>query len=131
MSIDAHDVERIATRVVELLRAEHAPATLANVRFVDAAEVARVLGVTRDWVYLHARELGAIRLGGPHGRRRYDLRGIHERFTAIEVGELTRPRRTPRRAYGSDAVPPKMRKTPESGRATLRTSPARHQEGNS
>lgn len=69
-------VERIARRVVELLRSEpaerpHAPAR--PVRLVDAATLAARLGVRREWVYRHARQLDAVRLGGPRGRLRFDL----------------------------------------------------------
>lgn len=70
MTLDAEDIESIATRVAELLRDEM-PARLA-----DAAEVARELGVDRDWVYAHARDLGATRLGGNRGRWRFDLARI-------------------------------------------------------
>ena len=73
MTLDADDIEAIATRVVELLRDEAPP---SPARLADAAEVARELGVDRDWVYAHARELGATRLGGDHGRWRFDLARI-------------------------------------------------------
>ena len=40
---------------------------------IDAAEVARRLGVSREYVYDHAAELGAERLGtGPRARLRFD-----------------------------------------------------------
>ncbi len=32
-----------------------------------------ILGVDRAWVYAHANELHAVRLGGPRGRLRFDL----------------------------------------------------------
>jgi hypothetical protein len=73
MTLDAEDIESIATRVAELLRDE-APSSPA--RLADATEVARELGVDRDWVYAHARDLGATRLGGDHGRWRFDLARI-------------------------------------------------------
>lgn len=41
-------------------------------RWVDATTIARELGVERDWVYEHANQLGAVRLGGPRGRLRFD-----------------------------------------------------------
>jgi hypothetical protein len=42
-------------------------------QLIDAADVARMLGVTRGWVYEHATELGAIRLGsGTRPRLRFD-----------------------------------------------------------
>jgi hypothetical protein len=40
---------------------------------VTAAEIARQLNVSRDWVYAHANELGAIKMGaGPKPRLRFD-----------------------------------------------------------
>ena len=63
------DVEAIARRVAELLRDTAAPAA----RLVDAATLAAMLGVERDWVYAHARELQAVRLGGRRGRLRFDV----------------------------------------------------------
>lgn len=69
-------IEQIAHRVVELLR-EHRDqptARTASGGLVDAAQLARHLGVTRTWVYEHANQLGAIRLGaGSNARLRFDL----------------------------------------------------------
>jgi hypothetical protein len=51
---------------------------------LDAQSLARRLGVSREWVYDHAVELGAFRLGG--GRRprlRFDPRVVQE---ALEAG---------------------------------------------
>ena len=73
MKLDADDIEAIAQRVAQLLRE---PAATPAARYVDAAHVARVLGVDREWVYAHAHQLGAIRLGGPTGRLRFDLQHI-------------------------------------------------------
>lgn len=67
MKLDEEDIEAVAQRVAQLLQ-EQRP-----VRYVDAAHLARVLGVERDWVYAHARQLGAIRLGGTRRRLRFDL----------------------------------------------------------
>lgn len=40
---------------------------------IDASALAVELGVSRDWVYEHATELGALRLGsGPKARLRFD-----------------------------------------------------------
>jgi hypothetical protein len=72
VKLDRDDVEAIARRVAELLGSQQRPA----VRYVDAAEVARALAVERDCVYAHADELGAIRLGGPTGRLRFDLHDL-------------------------------------------------------
>ena len=44
------------------------------VALVDARQLARDLGVSLDYVYAHATELGAMRLGsGPKARIRFDL----------------------------------------------------------
>jgi hypothetical protein len=52
--------ERLAVRLSGLTPARAEP-------LVDAAEIARLHGKTRSWVYEHAGELGAVRLGS--GRR--------------------------------------------------------------
>jgi hypothetical protein len=68
-------VEAIAQRVAELVRDPTA------VQFIDAAEVARRFGVSREWVYAHAEELGAVRVGdGPRPRWRFDVQKVTERF---------------------------------------------------
>jgi hypothetical protein len=69
VQLDPDDIEQIASQVADLLRSEHPP---RSGRYVDAATLADELGVDRDWVYAHARQLGAIRLGGPRGRLRFD-----------------------------------------------------------
>lgn len=65
--LSAHDlalVEAVAERVLELLGDRVAPPASSAPRLVDAAELAEVLGVSRDYVYRNAEELGAVRLGG-------------------------------------------------------------------
>jgi hypothetical protein len=52
--------ERLAVRLSGLTSGRAEP-------LVDAAEIARLHGKTRSWVYEHAGELGAVRLGS--GRR--------------------------------------------------------------
>ena len=59
--LDAPTVEAIARRVVELLERRDLP---GGPVLVDAAELARRLGIERSWVYTHAIELGAVKLGG-------------------------------------------------------------------
>jgi hypothetical protein len=95
MTLDAEDIESIAARVAELLR-EQMPSPAS--RLADAAEVARELGVDRDWVYAHAEELGGARLGGERGRLRFDLARIR-RDLACPAGTRSRPAaiRRPRR----------------------------------
>jgi len=65
--------DAIAERVAKLLSAD----VPAESRLVSAAEVARELNVGRQWVYEHAEQLGARRLGdGPRARLRFDLETI-------------------------------------------------------
>jgi len=92
VTLEPADVEAIAQRVAELLAAS--PASEA-VRYVDAAHLARVLGVERDWVYAHACRLGAIRLGGPQGRLRFDLH--HVQRTLADREPTGDPKALPRR----------------------------------
>jgi hypothetical protein len=51
---------------------------------VTAAEVARWCGVERSWVYAHAEELGARKIGtGERPRLRFDLAEVSERIVAL------------------------------------------------
>lgn len=77
--IGMESIEAIARRVVELLRTE---SEARPVCLTDAATLAQELGVERDWIYAHADELGAIRLGGPHGRLRFDQEIVRQRLAA-------------------------------------------------
>lgn len=65
--------DAIVERVVEAIRAEGiTPQTPAATAWLDAQEVAHRLGVSREWVYEHADELGASRIGtGPRPRLRF------------------------------------------------------------
>jgi hypothetical protein len=92
--LDPADIEAIAQRVAELLGASGRGA----MRYVDAAHVAQVLGVEREWVYAHSHQLGALRLGGPHGRLRFDLEHVqrtlaHEAAPDIRQPPPDRPRK--------------------------------------
>jgi hypothetical protein len=79
------------------------------VRLVDAATLAAMLPVERDWVYAHASQLGAIRLGGPAGRLRFDshhaLRALRDPPTACAAtARSARRRRGPKEVAGLDLV---------------------------
>jgi hypothetical protein len=70
-------VEQAAERAAERVLAEvlRGGDRLRDDRgLVDAARLGRELGVSRAWVYEHAGELGAIRLGeGSKARLRFDV----------------------------------------------------------
>jgi hypothetical protein len=112
--LDAEDIEQIARCVADRLReeiarvassaAEHAASDPAA-RLVDAATVARMLGVERDWVYAHADALGAVRLGGPQGRLRFDLVAMAERLKMPSEPPVTSTPK-PRRPGASGPVEP-------------------------
>jgi len=69
IKLDPPTVEAIARRVVEILERRG----LQSRELVDAAELARRFGIERSWVYSHAIELGAVKLGsGTKPRLRFD-----------------------------------------------------------
>lgn len=89
MNLDADDIERIADAVAARLEP---PAG----HFVDAAHVAQTLGVERDWVYANAKRLGAIRIGGPKGRLRFDLAAVRKALAPeAQPAKKSKPRSRP------------------------------------
>jgi hypothetical protein len=97
MSLEPEEIESIAQRVAELVADRLAPPAPRE-RLVDAAQLAGLLGVERDWVYAHADQLGGVRLGGPKGRLRFDLNMVADRLDQTDRPldqrrELARSRR--------------------------------------
>jgi hypothetical protein len=69
IKLDPQATEAIARKVVELLEKRG----LQKRELVDAAELAKRFGIKRSWVYSHAIELGAVKLGsGAKPRLRFD-----------------------------------------------------------
>jgi hypothetical protein len=86
-------VDRLAVRLGGLMPEQPEP-------LVDAAEIARLHGKTRWWVYQHAGELGAVRLGsGPRPRLGFSLARVAAALQKISEPELLTlpPRGKPRR----------------------------------
>jgi len=78
-------VDAVARRVVELLAEQSAPLPAGGL--VDAATVARALGVSRATVYEHAAALGARQLGtGARPRLRFDLQEARDLWASREAG---------------------------------------------
>ena len=99
----AQIVEAIARRVAELLRSELVPAS----RLLTPSEVAERFAVSRTWVYEHADELGAIRLGqGPKARIRFDRDVVARALRCHEPPDADEP------APGRRTDPAKPRTTP-------------------
>ena len=90
--------ERLAARLKGLAPAAAEP-------LVDAAEIARLHGKTRTWVYEHSGELGAVRLGsGPRPRLAFSPARVAELLDKVEkpatvpLPEAPPPRRRRQRA---------------------------------
>jgi hypothetical protein len=82
-------VEEIAGRLAELLRGTTEPQPPQ--RLISAAKVAESWGVERSWVYAHADQLGARRLGtGKRPRLRFDPEEVAERIAALTGSEDAR-----------------------------------------
>jgi len=79
------DLETLAHRVAELLRsAPTAPAAPPRQRLMTAAEVAQWWGIERSWVYAHAEQLGARKIGaGERPRLRFDPDEVSERIAGL------------------------------------------------
>lgn len=92
--------DAIAERVADRLSAKDVP---LSHQFVSAAEVARELNVGRQWVYEHAEQLGARRLGdGPRARLRFDL----ETVRAASVCYASKRSQSPNVSAGAETVAP-------------------------
>ena len=76
---------------------------------MDAAQLAALLSVSRDFIYEHAAELGALRLGGgPKARLRFDPNAALARY-----GSEPSQAQKPSDDGDSDAVPaPRRRRLP-------------------
>ena len=112
-------VDAIARRLAEILSSSGAVQAPAPA-LVDAATVAKQFGLSREWVYEHADELGAARLGdGPRPRLRFDLRAVEaalagasrgtagkcRRGTSVQSAAPAPSRRRARPRQGADLLP--------------------------
>jgi hypothetical protein len=96
VTLDHEDIEAIAGRVAALLKTPVPPAG----GLLNPKELAEELNVSLDYVYEHAADLGAMRLGdGPKARLRFELhtakQAMRERKQPPE-GNPMYPHRTPR-----------------------------------
>jgi hypothetical protein len=104
IKLDPELVDAIARRVVELLEKKG----LQKRELVSAAELAQLFGIERSWVYSHAIELGAVKLGGgPKPRLRFDPEVAAGALRKVGEGSAAPPARSgeragqPRRGEGS------------------------------
>ena len=96
-------IEELTKPLAELLAAALDSDPPGPPRQLSAEEVARRWGIRRRWVYEHADELGARRLGrGPRPRLRFDPEEVAERLGMPPGGRpVARDMRGLRR-YGGD-----------------------------
>jgi hypothetical protein len=88
-------VEAVARRLAELLSAR--AGSSAPRRLLTATEVSEWWGVERSWVYAHADDLGARRLGaGRRPRLRFDPDEVAERLGDAHPTTASDGRRSPR-----------------------------------
>lgn len=108
LRLNAETVETLADRVAELV-VGHLRNDETTEHMVSAAEIARRFGVSRDYVYDHAGELGAVRLGD--GRRaplRFDPKAVADRMAeplSPSLAEERETERTPCRRKAVSRVP--------------------------
>jgi hypothetical protein len=108
IKLDPQAVEAVARKVVELLEKKG----LQRRELVDAAELAKRLGIERAWVYSHAIELGAVKLGkGAKPRLRFDPEIVARFLQRVGGGAAAGPptrsgeRAAQPRRDGSSTVP--------------------------
>jgi hypothetical protein len=110
--LDDEDIEAIADRVAAKLRRP------VGVGLIDADEVARMMGVKRDWVYANKGRLGAVPIGeGDRPRLRFRVETV--RAVMAEGGQP-----------GPDEPAPKRRGRPRKsalprGAKPIRARPTR------
>ena len=93
LTLSAGDVEAIAEATARRL-VEFVGGRGKTFGLVGPRELAEGLGVSLDYVYAHATELGAMRLGsGPKARIRFDLDGARRLLEARGQQPTTRRRR--------------------------------------
>jgi len=83
MTLDDEDIDAIAERVARVLEAS----TPSAYRLLEPKQLAEALNVSLDYVYAHATDLGAMRLGdGPKARLRFDLHTAQQAMRARRRG---------------------------------------------
>jgi hypothetical protein len=97
---DGDALDRLADLLADRLAARLACRAYTQPEpLVDAAEIARLHGRTRSWVYEHAGELGAVRLGsGPRPRLGFSPARVAQLLEKVDApGTATLPDPPPRR----------------------------------
>jgi hypothetical protein len=93
IELSAEQLDALATLIAAKLQACNLMPGL-----VDAQQLAEHLGVARSFVYSHADQLGAKRLGGKRGRLRFDASEALAAFAAASQPEQVKAKPRRRRA---------------------------------
>ena len=92
--LDALPVEAIAAYLADKLLAQPARSVTTTDRtpdeFLSPAEAAKLLNVSRKYVYGHVRELGGVRMGQPSARGRLVARQDRRRIRFLRSVILAR-----------------------------------------
>src|SRR5437879_1092741 len=84
--------------------------TSMRARLLTPAELAEWLSVARGWVYEHAEELGALRLGvGPRARLRFDLDEVRAYLGKQRTASCSEGRESVAQDAAPAAVKPRRR----------------------
>jgi hypothetical protein len=132
-------IEQVASRVAQLLHRQEQRQQNDEARqelgMLTVAQLAQHLHLNRAWVYQHADELGAIRIGsGPKARIRFDLHTTTQALRQHQPGKTQgpatpkprKPRRSPASPYRTDAPLLEIRDPYARGvRARFVTAPRR------
>jgi hypothetical protein len=92
------EMEALAASIAPIVALEVAREVIGRIgakrerEFLDASQLARVLGVERDWIYEHQEQLGAIRLGnGRRPRLRFEFTRAVEALDELPPARGVRP----------------------------------------
>lgn len=139
---DELQLDLLADRLADRLAIRLSLATGRPEALIDASEVARITGKTRSWVYDHAGDLGAVRLGsGLRPRLGFFPARVLEHFEKVAdppplpIPAYTKPRLRRRPSHITSGAkllevrPPVRVKEPERGQPqppSARRVPHRH-----
>lgn len=111
LTFDEELLDLLADRLADRLAARLELATKPREALVNADEVARMVGRKRSWVYDHAGDLGAVRLGsGSRPRLGFYPARVTEYLQSvanpppISLPKPVPPRRRPRLGYTATGV---------------------------
>jgi hypothetical protein len=87
LTAEVRELRALVAALVERLDGGEMDSSGSSPRLVDASELAAALGVSRRYVYEHAGELGAVKLGtGRQPRLRFDVEAARAAMDRSQSG---------------------------------------------